>query len=1538
MHTRYLLGLAVGLLGLVLPAGAAPRISEFMAENKKTLADEDGAFSDWIEIYNPDAASVDMAGYALTDDVLFPQKWVFPSVIIPSGGHLVVFASGKNRFDPAGTLHTNFQLEKEGEYLALVAPNGVTKVTEFAPTFPPQEEDRSYGSAVPIATGTTIAAGAPCRYTIPAADIIDWNTLAFSDVGWTDGHTGVGYENNPGDATNYTSLIAPDGNVQPVMYNIRGTCYIRVPFNVASAANVISLTLRMKFDDGFIAYINGQKVAFENDPDPPAFNSLATTNRSDLLAVVFKDFDISAFRSALVDGTNVLAIQGLNSPVNSSDFIIVPELLVTSSTGAGQLSIGYFPNPTPGTINGALVDGFVKDTHFSIDHGLYATPQSVAITCNTPNAQIRYTTDGTMPSETVGTLYTVPVNITTTTVLRAVAFIPGWQSSNVDTQTYVFAAAVKTQPGAPAGFPTTWGHEYDFNTGQLIGPLVPADYLMDPQITNLAAYSTEVITGLEALPVMSLVCNMDEIFGPNGIYSDGRLNGNDIATSVEFFGPGAGAGFRVRSALRIHGGDALIEHPKKPFRLYFRQEFGPTKLDYPLFPDSPVTKFDRLQLRPGGHDGWAVPFGNTTNDLAFHATYIRDQFLRNTELAQGRLAPHGRYVSLYINGLYWGVYNLHEVPGNDYFKSYYGGEEDDWDVVEQTGLTGYKIVDGNGETMDALLALCTPPTRPADPLIYDQIQYYLDIDEFIDHMIVMTWAGQNDWMGPVFRGANNVSRFFNKNWDAGRLSRGPLQTSFFFSAWDCEISMGTHLTASVTGQDITDFNHTRVGETGFGGEPGPPAQIYNALRSNATFRQRFADRLQKNLLNDGALSQAKLQARLLALRTQLNSPMVAESARWGDVNATTFNGTPDFSRDTHWVNEMNFLKNTFIGSVPGSVALAGQFTLNTRNNTLVTQFKAINLYPTTSGGNNGVYFNPQFGGVVAPNFQLSILTNPLGGTIYYTKDGTDPFRPAGPIQKKLITAASPCKYWIPTSNILGDTWKNVADPSNIGIWTDGTAALGYDLASTYTAHFSTDVINMLLFNTTVYARIPFTIASQTELDSITAITLRMKADDGFAVFLNGGAAPIATLNAPATLVGNSAATAAIGTPTTPETAAVIFQNIDITSQKANLVVGTNYLCIQGLNVTVDSTDFLCVPELLITTGTNVAGPSPTAITYAGPVTLTQSGPIKARLLKSGVWSAMTEATYVVGVAATSANLVISEFCYLPADPTPQEQAFGYTASDFEFLELYNPSASTIQLTSLHFSDGIDFDFVDSSIQSLAPGARALIVSNQAAFTARYGPGLPIAGVFANNSGLSNAGERIILLGATGNTIVDFTYEDNDPWPNPPSNSGYSLVLKKPETFPDPALPTSWRLSRLPGGSPGGDDRQTFSAWLAANGGSGNEAADPEHDGLGNLLEYALLGDPSQPTFGILPQVGSKTYNVLGVPGEYLTIEFRRDLGAEDLEYHVEFSSDFVTWTENGVFVDVDHHADGSTTEKWRSSVPMAPGNPHQFARVRIVKP
>ena len=129
------MALLLGLWALAWPMFAAPRINEFLAVNNRGLADRDGEATDWIEIYNPGAKAVSLNGWSLTDNAESLDKWRFPNVTLGPKKYLVVFASGKDR-TAGNELHTNFKLNRDGEYLALVQPDGSTAATEFMPAYP----------------------------------------------------------------------------------------------------------------------------------------------------------------------------------------------------------------------------------------------------------------------------------------------------------------------------------------------------------------------------------------------------------------------------------------------------------------------------------------------------------------------------------------------------------------------------------------------------------------------------------------------------------------------------------------------------------------------------------------------------------------------------------------------------------------------------------------------------------------------------------------------------------------------------------------------------------------------------------------------------------------------------------------------------------------------------------------------------------------------------------------------------------------------------------------------------------------------------------------------------------------------------------------------------------------------------------------------------------------------------------------------------------------------------------------------------------
>ena len=286
-------------------------ISEFLANNNKGIKDSDNENSDWIEIWNTSEENGDLGGYYLTDDPEILTKWKVPPINFSDEGYVLIFASGKDKTDLNDELHTNFRLESSGGYLALVKPDGITIASEFI-EYPEQFEDVSYGEGYAEPTEIfLLREGNQAKSKVPEGPINGWLSSAFDDSEWKEGRTGIGYDNT----TKYIPHIGEGGDVNSEMRGNNSSIFIRVPFTIESPRGISDLVLRMKWEDGFIAYLNEKEIHSESAPDNPQWDSRSTSTRSNENdAITFFDYPISA---PLNDGENILAIHGLNGSTNS---------------------------------------------------------------------------------------------------------------------------------------------------------------------------------------------------------------------------------------------------------------------------------------------------------------------------------------------------------------------------------------------------------------------------------------------------------------------------------------------------------------------------------------------------------------------------------------------------------------------------------------------------------------------------------------------------------------------------------------------------------------------------------------------------------------------------------------------------------------------------------------------------------------------------------------------------------------------------------------------------------------------------------------------------------------------------------------------------------------------------------------------------------------------------------------------------------------------------------------------------------------------
>ena len=483
---------------------------------------------------------------------------------------------------------------------------------------------------------------------------------------------------------------------------------------------------------------------------------------------------------------------------------------------------------------------------FSRTRGLQERP--FALSLRAPDGLvIRYSLDGRAPAPDLGLIYTAPIPVSHSLVVRALAYGPEGDlaPSAVETHSYVFPESVFRQPADPPGLPGDWGVGVEMPE---LGP-VAADYGMDPRVIDDPRYAPRLTKALRDLPSLMLTLDPEDLFGPErGIYRHATEEGPDWErpVSVELIRADGRDGFQVDAGLRM-AGVASRHHQftrKHSFSLRFRSRYGSPRLDYPLFPDSPVARFDTLRLRAGFNDSFAF--------VPWRGQYLRDAWGRSSQRDMGGLAPRGRFTHLFLNGLYWGLYEATEEPTAAFSADHLGGREADYDVVKSAERGEEGVEDGNRLAYERLIAM----TDLADPVHYRQVADLLDIDAFADYMLLNIYSLNLDWQ---------------TNWRAARSRVTGFGFRFF--SWDTEISLnllqpGHRLYEPAYADDVS----VTMGVDG----------LHDRLMRSPEYRQTFADRARRHLFDAGALTDGAAAARYRRLAAQIEDPMVLESARWGD--------------------------------------------------------------------------------------------------------------------------------------------------------------------------------------------------------------------------------------------------------------------------------------------------------------------------------------------------------------------------------------------------------------------------------------------------------------------------------------------------------------------------------------------------------------------------------------------------------------------------------------------------------------------------------
>lgn len=633
-----------------------------------------------------------------------------------------------------------------------------------------------------------------------------------------------------------------------------------------------------------------------------------------------------------------------------------PQQTVNVSYGEYNGSNVFFETPTPGKKNTFTFP--VSPPVFGINRGYYKEKILLTLSSPDPSASIYYSTDGTIPSPNNSKLYTEPVLIQTTTPVSAVSVLKNFSSSIVVSHTYYFIDSILKQNNNPPGYPQEWGI-YESIPGRSI-----ADYEMDPEIVNNPAYKPLFESSFLDIPSISLVTNPGFLFSHStdnetgGIYIYTCPSGKGIGAgwerpvSVEYFDPKTKNSFQINCALQIHGGASRVPEktPKHSFRIEFKSKYGPSKLEYPVFEKSEATKlFNSLVLRAN--------FGYTW--LHWSATerknpkYVQDSWAKDTQLEMGYPSAHSKFVHLFLNGMYWGMYNISERLDENFMSTYYNGKASDFDIIKDYT----EVASGSADIWNKMMTLANSGLSSNDA--YQKIQgnnadgstnhsfeQYLDVQNLADYMLLNFYAGNNDWD--------------HHNWVAARNRANP-EKGFKFFSWDAE-----HLFTNST-IDVTKENNANC-----------PSRLFTKLKDNSDFRILLADRVKKLFFDEGLLSPKKVTARYESRTKEIEKAIILESARWGDYRRDVHPRDSDndlYTPEKYWVKTLSWLNGTYFPN---------------RTDLVINQLRISGLYPYIDAP---VFSNS--GGNLNNELMLEMMSN--SGIIYYTLNNTDPRAPGGSI-------------------------------------------------------------------------------------------------------------------------------------------------------------------------------------------------------------------------------------------------------------------------------------------------------------------------------------------------------------------------------------------------------------------------------------------------------------------------------------------------------------------------------------------------------------
>ena len=670
-------------------------LNEICSSNSTVIANDNGDYDDWIEIYNAGGSTVNLNGYGLSDDPANLQQFIFPDYSLGAGGRMIVFCSDKNQ----------------------------TEIVDH--------------------WETPVSATATWKYFVGTSNPdTNWRNNSFNDATWLSGVGGIGF----GDGDDNTTIATCNA----VM--------VRKHFTISDTANILKAIFNIDYDDAFVAYLNGVEIARANigtTGDRPAYNVVAITSHE---AVMYQGMDPDSFfidkallNSVLRIGDNVLAVQVHNTNASNPDLSCIPFLsfgirsavhtwpdppswfvnnapehfqahfklsrsgetvyltneqsvIIDQHTFAGldldnskgripdgSVNWCYFKYPTPGLSNNSSTcyAGYATIPLFSLPAGFYTGLHWLTLTTTQPSGVIRYSLDGSDPKDT-SPVYSAPILLNTTKIIRAKVFAPGYLPSATISNSYF----VNENIHLPVFTITT-----------------------DPYNLYDSLY------GIYAL-------------GPNADTAYPHFGANywqdwERPAAIEFYDKSKNRLFKFTGDISIAGNYSQAAE-QKSFEIKLGDKYGTGSVQYSFFPDKPyINNTDDIVLRNAGTD----------NCQMHYRDHLMEKILKGTNADFIAQDP----VILFLNGQFWGMYQVVENDNKNFVQTNYGYKSNEIDFLKETGAI--EVTCGSDTGFFNMLNYSNTANQ-STAAFYNAMNGMFDLENMTDYFAAETYYCNEDFIGP----------------------------------------------------------------------------------------------------------------------------------------------------------------------------------------------------------------------------------------------------------------------------------------------------------------------------------------------------------------------------------------------------------------------------------------------------------------------------------------------------------------------------------------------------------------------------------------------------------------------------------------------------------------------------------------------------------------------------------------------------------------------------------------------------------------------